>query len=314
MNRQYSSLRITFGISLTILIASYITATTLFSNYVAYAHTFSENENALFLTLVKQIEAQISLAQNNFHANPKLAQQYASNAIDLLNQYDPVVNQTWTSQILERNSRVANQLISALNSLKSTANSADSSNDVKPQIDRINGLLGEAVSSRVPKEALNNSTTHALVLANLANEVYFSYGRALGQSQSSMTNMAGMAMAEKEASPSSMNTNPATVHNNTSTSNTSNMAMNSIGIKNVTEYQTAQALAGIAKDVFSKNLKSASPSTLKAANTDIENNLNQLKAAIDSKAPFMDVMKIVHIQLHPTLITDYHLQLQSTLH
>ncbi|HJT49109.1 MAG TPA: hypothetical protein VJ729_13080 [Nitrososphaeraceae archaeon] len=42
--------------------------------------------------------------------------------------------------------------------------------------------------------------------------------------------------------------------------------------------------------------------------------LNQLKAAIDNKAPFMDVMKIVHVQLHPTLITDYHLQLQSTMH
>jgi hypothetical protein len=92
------------------------------------------------------------------------------------------------------------------------------------------------------------------------------------------------------------------------------MAMNSNGIKNVTEYQTAQALAGIAKDVFSKNLKSTSASTLKAANTEIENDLNQLKAAIDNKAPFMDVMKIVHIQLHPTLITDYHLQLQSTMH
>ncbi|HJT46971.1 MAG TPA: hypothetical protein VJ729_02225 [Nitrososphaeraceae archaeon] len=314
MNRQSSSMHIIFGTLLIILIASYITATTFFSNHIAYAHTFSENENALFLTLVKQIEAQISLAQNNFHANPKLAEQYASNAIDLLNQYDPVVNQTWTSQISERNSRVANELTSALNSLKSSANSANSRNDVKPQIDRINGLLGEAVSSRVPKEALNNSTTHALVLANLANEVYFSYGRALGQSQSSMTNMAGMAMAEKEASPSSMNTNVATVQNNTSTSNTSNMAMNSIDIKNVTEYQTAQALAGIAKDVFSKNLKSASPSTVKVANTNIENNLNQLKAAIDSKAPFMDVMKIVHIQLHPTLITDYHLQLQSTMH
>jgi len=78
-----------------------------------------------------------------------------------------------------------------LNSLKSAANSA---NDVKPQVDRINGLLGEAVSSRVPKETLNNSTTQALVLANLANEAYFSYGRALGESQSAMSNIAGMTM------------------------------------------------------------------------------------------------------------------------
>jgi hypothetical protein len=161
------------------------------NNHIAYAHTFSENENALFLTQVKQIEAQVSLAQTNIHSNPKLAEQYTDNAINLLNENDPVVNLTWASQISERNSRVANELTSALNSLKSAANSA---NDVKPQVDRINGLLGEAVSSRVPKETLNNSTTQALVLANLANEAYFSYGRALGESQSAMSNIAGMAM------------------------------------------------------------------------------------------------------------------------
>ena len=89
------------------------------------------------------------------------------------------------------------------------------------------------------------------------------------------------------------------------------MAMSSNVIKNVTEYQTTQPLATKAKEVFNKNLKSAAPSTLKAANTEIENDLNQLNTAIDNKAPFMDIMKIVHIQIHPTLITAYHLQLKS---
>jgi hypothetical protein len=93
----------------------------------------------------------------------------------------------------------------------------------------------------------------------------------------------------------------------TTTSNSSNNA-----IRNIREYQTAQALAGIAKDVFNKNLKAiTSPSTLKVANTKIENDLNQLKAAIDNKAPFMDITKIIHIQLHPTLITAFNLQLKS---
>jgi hypothetical protein len=148
--------------------------------------------------LHKQIEAQVSLAQNNFPTNPKLTEQYTDNAINLLNQNDPVVNLTWASQISERNSRVANELTSALNSLKDTSSSttgADPTNDIKTKVDRINGLLGEAVSSRVPKEIVNNATTQALVLANLANEAYFSYGRALGESQSAMSNMAGMAMS-----------------------------------------------------------------------------------------------------------------------
>jgi hypothetical protein len=51
---------------------------------------FSENENALFLTVVHQIEAQILLTENNFSTNPKLAEQHANIAIRLLNQNDPV--------------------------------------------------------------------------------------------------------------------------------------------------------------------------------------------------------------------------------
>jgi fructose-bisphosphate aldolase class 1 len=108
--------------------------------------------------------------------------------------------------------RIANELTSTLNSLEniistnhskssSTTNTVTSNlkDDIKSKVEMINGLLAEAVSSRLTKEQLNNSTTHAPVLANLANEVYFSYGRALGESPSSMSNMAGIAMSVKEA-------------------------------------------------------------------------------------------------------------------
>jgi hypothetical protein len=43
----------------------------------------------------------MSLAQNNFPTNPKLAEQNVNNAIALLKQNDPVVNLTWTSQSQE---------------------------------------------------------------------------------------------------------------------------------------------------------------------------------------------------------------------
>jgi hypothetical protein len=317
------------GILIAILVTSIITS---LSNRIAYAHNFSESENALFLTLVHQIEAETLLVQNNFSTNPKLAEQHANNAMSLLNQDDPVVNLTWTSQISERNPRIANELTSALNSLKSatsinqskstsitpTDTMSNSENNIKAKVDMINGLLGEAVSSRLTKEQLNNSTTQALDLANLANEVYFSYGRALGESPSTTSNMAGMAMSVKEASPSSPMSMSANMNmsTNNSVAMSSNMATTSSSssnsVKNMTEYQTAQALASKAQEVFNKNLKTiTSASALKAANTEIENDLNQLKATVDNKAPFMDVMKTVHIQLHPTLITAYNLQLKS---
>jgi hypothetical protein len=123
-----------------------------------------------------------------------------------------------------------------------------------------------------------------------------------------MSNMVGMAISVKEASPPPMNMSSTT----TDTKNTA-MTSSSNTIKNITEYQTAQALADTAKEVLDKNLKPMAPSTLEAANTEVENALNQLKAAMDNKAPFMDIKKIVHIQLHPTLVTAYHLQLESFL-
>ncbi|HJT46675.1 MAG TPA: hypothetical protein VJ729_00720 [Nitrososphaeraceae archaeon] len=57
-------------------------------------------------------------------------------------------------------------------------------------------------------------------------------------------------------------------------------------------------------------MKPVSSSILKLANTEIENDL-RLKAAIDNKASFVDITKIVYIQLNPTLITAYNLQLKS---
>ena len=110
-----------------------------------------------------------------------------------------------------------------------------------------------------------------------------------------MSKVAGMAMSVKEASSSMNNTANNNNNNNTGISSTTGMTNSGNAIKNITEYQTAQALAGI--EVFRKDLNPIAPSTLKAANTEIQNDLNQLKTAIDNKAPFIDVMKIVHIEI-----------------
>jgi hypothetical protein len=322
------------GILMMILIAS---STTAFSNHAVYAHTFSQNENTLFITMVHQIEAQVQLAENNFPANAKLAQQHVNIATSLLNQNDPIVNDTtWAKEIAERNPRVAAELTSSLNSLKTAINTqskpastivstANTSDDIKTKVSRISDLLAEAISSRISKEVLNNSTIQALVLSRLANLVYFSYGIALGESPATISNMAGMAMPGKGASSMSsmnMNMNNVNMNNIMKTNNNATMsskmtagAMTTSGnnnavIKNITEYQTAQSLTTKAQDILNKNLKPISPPNAASANAQIEKYLNQLKTAIDNKAPFMDIMKIVHVQIHPLMITTYNLQLK----
>ena len=60
------------------------TSTTVSSHdRAAYAHTFSQNENVLFLTIVHQIESQIQITESNIPTNFKLYQQHANNAIGL---------------------------------------------------------------------------------------------------------------------------------------------------------------------------------------------------------------------------------------
>jgi len=299
------------------MILTLLSTTISSHNRTAYAHTFSQNEDTLYLTMIHQIQSQAHLVQSNFPTNVKLAQQHANLAVSLLNQNDPVVNNTtWGKEIAERNPRIATELTSALNSLKiattelkptltaTTSTTANTStDDLKTTITRIDDLLGEAISSRVSKQVLNNSTTQALVLSRLANLIYLSYGRALGESPAAMSKMAGMTMSGKEGS---MNAGMS-----------SNMTMSMVNgntiIKNMTDYQTAQSLAAKAQDIFNKNLKplAAATSKVTAANSQVDKDLGQLKTAIDNKAPFMAIMKIVHLQLHPTLITAYNLQLKS---
>ena len=301
-------------------------------NHAVYAHTFSQNENTLFITIVHQIEAQVQLAENNFPTNTKLAQQHAIIAIDLLNQKDPIVNNTtWSKQIAERNPRIATELTSALNSLKSatitiskkptfttttTSTVNNTANDIITKVNRIGDLLGEAVSSRISKEILNNSTIQALVLARLANEIYFSYGRALGESAVALSEMAGTSIPVKGSLMNMSMSMSMKASDNAGMSSKMSADMtsgNNTTIKNITEYQTAQSLAAKAQQVFNKNLKPIAIQSKVTAATiaEIENDLDQLKVAIDNKAPFMDIMKLVHVQLHPILITAYNLPLKS---
>ena len=83
----------------------------LFSNPVLYAHTFSENENALFLTMINKIKAETQLVARDFSNNTQQAQEHAKAAEGLLTQNDPVVNTTWTSEISERNPESNDRLI-----------------------------------------------------------------------------------------------------------------------------------------------------------------------------------------------------------
>jgi hypothetical protein len=318
----------------------------LFSNpQLLLAHTFSENENALFLTLVDKIKAETQLVGRDSSNNTQQAQAHANGAASLLTQNDPVVNTTWTKEISERNPRVSIDLMNSLSDLKNSASpspSSVSSSSVQSKVANIANLLDEAVSVRIDKALLNNPKTQALVIANLGNEIYNNYGNALGLSPTTIASMGGMKMsgmnmntpaksnATSGMSGMSMGSKGSSMSMSTGSSVSGGMSgmsvasskglsgMNSMSgqaainqsnptIKNMTAYETAQSLAYIAQQAFGKNLKPIAPANATSSTTSIENYIGQLKNAIDTKASFTNVMELVHIRLHPTLMTAYNL-------
>jgi hypothetical protein len=209
--------------------------------------------------------------------------------------------------------------------------------EIKEIVNNINDSLDNAVYVRIDKYDLTNSTVHALVLADITEKAYNDYSYAYGMkpvmfsgsSSSIMMKMSsgmGMMMMSSGANASSNTNNNSTINHLSITNN----GKNNSTVTNATAYQQAQGLAMMAQQIFNNNLKpaySVNNSLLSSANASpgstntttttvasdinkIENNLLHLRNAIDTKAPAMDVMKIVHGDIHPALLISYNLQIR----
>jgi hypothetical protein len=260
---------------------------------------------------------------NNANSNTKFAQTHVTEALAFLNQKDPVNNFTWNQEIAERNQRVATDLVRGLNDLSTSVNQKASSTSIQDKVNNLGGLLNEAISARVAKDILNNSTNQALVLANMGNEVFYSYGQALGfpyvklANMVATMNMSAMGGNNMNMQGKNMKQNMNNMNNMNANSNKMpGMTMtNKVNILNESQYQNAQAYVKQAQEIVSKYLTSPSSTNKNITSADIQTQLNkilsQLKTTIDNKGPFNSVMTLVHMQLHPTLISDYGLKLNA---
>jgi hypothetical protein len=278
------------------------------SFHPTYGHTFSQNENSLFLTRMAQAHSQLNLIENLIsnntntgNNNAKLVQTHIMQTIAFLNEKDPVNNFTWSQEIAEKNQRVSRDLNRQLNDLKISLSQdrpavainnnpslSNSSSVIQDKIDKLGGLLQEAVSARVMKDAVNNSTNQALVLANLGNEIFYSYGQAIGFPHAKLANMV------------------ATMKMNANSRKAPVMAKN-VNVVNESQYENAKGYIKQAQEIVSKYLKSSASNNKAASDIQLQLNkiLSQLKMTIDNRGSFSTVMNLIHMQLHPRLIADY---------
>jgi hypothetical protein len=167
-----------------------------------------------------------------------------------------------------------------------------------------------------------NTTSLALVTANIVDEVLRKYGTAfdIGYDLTNMSNMGGMKMSNMSSGGgSSMNmTTFQTSANNNTLERHSNMSMptmtgNNLEIVSIQDYETSQVLADVVNELFEDDLRPRS-SVSETINIDkLEKNLKQLDQAILNKASPEALMEIVHVQIHPTLQQVYELELSGNV-
>src|SRR5918999_168000 len=164
-----------------------------------------------------------------------------------------------------------------------------------------------------------NTTSLALVTANIVDEVLRKYGTAfdIGYDLTNMSNMGGMKMSNMSSEGgSSMNmTTFQTRANSNTLERHSNMSIptmtgNNLEIVSIQDYETSQVLADVVNELFEDDLRPRS-SVSETINIDkLEKNLNHLDRAILNKASPEALMEIVHVQIHPTLQQVYELELE----
>jgi hypothetical protein len=247
-------------------------------NRLAYAHTFSGSESATFLVLVKIIQSEAGLIQSNLPSNITLAQEHAEHLTEHLDA-------NTTKELTERNKRVANDLTTALSDLQNTVKSKPipAAEVIKDKVSNIGDILQEAITVRIEKDQLKNSTVKAEATSNIVNETLEHYGGAYG--------------IEEEGGGE---------HGNTTTT-TASAGHNTI--VNVAEYQSAQALASKAEEMFNeaKSLMSSNATSSSSNIAKVENDLSQLKSDIDAKKPYDSVATLIESTIQPDIKAAFNL-------
>lgn len=306
-------------ISALLLASLSLTGLIYVSSQQAYAHSFSGDESAAFLTTIEHIKVQMGLVQSNLPSNVTLSQQAAEHALEHLDE-------STIEEISERNQRLGTDLPASLQDLHDSVGNS-TADEINEKVRNIDSLLGEVVTVRIERDQLTNSTVQALVLANMADSVLQSYaeaygietedghGNATGHQESEMSNTTddngSMNMSEGGSMSMSGEDGNDTMQMGEENGTGSNMTMGEehTTIVNMAEYQTAQGLAIRMQQFFDETLRELAPANATGAVTDLEAGIDNLRQAIDAEEPNDNVQVIVHTEVHPNIQKAYNLQI-----
>ena len=252
-------------------------------NQISYvfAHSFNSDDSSYFLGLDKRTKIELELAEKNYPLNITLSMDHSDNAARLV--YDIYY--------------------------------AD--DDIVEDSDFIKRYNKEVSSS--------NSTTYALVVADLLDEVLRGYANAL-VIDTDLTNMSNLVLLDelqdliKQSNSNSTNFSSNNSDNIEGTkSEQSKLFSTNNSIFNYADYETAKALLVEIKDIFENQLKSPSDNAINSQSVNaiskLEKDLEKLSNLINNinNGSPAEVMKLVHLQIHPSLQTAFGLQTKMNM-
>jgi hypothetical protein len=207
-------------------------------------------------------------------------------------------------------------------------------------LDKVTNFLGGLArgnNAETSTEQVQNSRIDALAFAELTDAVLSNYGKAYNVGFD-MTNMSNMVMASSNTSSGPMVMNSTVKTNNSGTGSTNmntnmnmnmNMNMNSMNnssshipenmgkidngyqLIDIADYQSAQALAKKGYAFFNSDLRHMANSNKVVFVNNLEKGLVHLNNSIANKVSPMEIMMIVHTEIHPNLLEAFNLELRK---
>ncbi len=273
----HSFLSIILGIS---LIFSLVTVAFINSHKdmnQAFGHSFTSDDSVTFLSIAKKAFIELELAKKNFPSNITLAMDHSDNAAMLVNDVYYVDDEIVDDQ------------------------------------DFIN---------RYDKEiASENGTIHSLVLADLIDQALRAYNSAI-RLNIDLTNMSNLIVLDNfEKYINSNNPLNKSSHN---FEKFQKLISNNNTITDPADYETALMLSKEIKDLYKNKLEnlvingsSNSSSTSNTINSSLvsklEKDLDNLNSILLNKGSGKDLLKLVHLNIHPSLQQLFNLETKMNM-
>jgi hypothetical protein len=162
----------------------------------------------------------------------------------------------------------------------------------------------------IDSDQFNNRTVNALLLANVIDDALRYYGGAFGLLPTVMTKMSNMMdMTTPQMLNNQRQKQLASEPSTTPiTDNLNDVNRQNISIIDQSKYDTAHEYVNDAVRIFETKLKSTSTSENVNSVKALEEDLFRLKNATDNKSQPMNIMMIVHTEIHPNLQTAFNLK------